>query len=100
MFKILIRNYVIKALNHLYKCNEIYIFALINIIAISTFIYTTKDMLSGNQILVVILLFLCSWPIIFTLLDIILNLFDKVVKSIKNDYKIATQHIKIKKEWK
>ena len=100
MFKILIRNYVIKALNHLYKCNEIYIFALINIIAISTFIYNTKDILSESIILGFILFFLCSWPIIFTLLDIILNLFDKVFKTIKNDYRIANQHIKIKKEWK
>lgn len=100
MIKILIRNYVIKALNHLYKCNEIYIFALINIIVISTFIYNTKDILSESIILGFILFFLCSWPIIFTLLDIILNLFDKVFKTIKNDYRIANQHIKIKKEWK
>lgn len=100
MFKILIRNYVIKALNHLYKCTEIYIFALINIIAISTFIYKTKEVLSVSLILGFILFFLVSWPIIFAILDIILNLFDKIVKSIKNDYKIANQHIKIKKEWK
>jgi hypothetical protein len=100
MFKILIRNYVIKALNHLYKCNEIYIFTLINIIVISTFIYKTKDVVSVSLILGFILLFLCSWPIIFTILDGILELVDKVIKSIKNDYRIAKQHIKIKKEWK
>jgi hypothetical protein len=100
MIKILISNYVIKALNHLYKCNEIYIFALINIIAISTFIYKTKDLLPGIAIFVDILFLLCCWPLIFIMLDGILELFDKVMKSIKNDYRIAKQHIKIKKEWK
>ena len=100
MIKILISNYVIKALNHLYKCNEIYIFALINIIAISTFIYKTKDLLPGIAIFVDILFLLCCWPLIFIMLDGILELVDKVIKLIKNDYRIAKQHIKIKKEWK